>query len=70
MQKGKLKQDIKSAAKKDRIYGLKGDEVLIVADAVNVLIVKDKTGNRFPVKKEFVEIKLPSIQNENNYDTN
>lgn len=57
MQKGKLKEDIKSVVVKCRIYGCNGDEVTVISDCGNVLIVEDKIGGRWPVKKDLVEIK-------------
>lgn len=56
MQRGKLIADVESIVVKGRVYGRCGDEVKVVADCVNVLIVEDKTGSRFPVKKELIEI--------------
>lgn len=47
--------DIKSGERgaKDVYYAKKGDKVTLVADYENVLIV-EKNGNKFPVKKELV----------------
>lgn len=45
-----LSTDILSSSKK--IYGKKGDVVKIVADHLNVMIVEDKNGKRFPVSVE------------------
>ena len=56
MQRGKLIRDVESIVAKGRVYGRCGEEVKVVADCVNVLIVEDKEGGRFPVKKELVEI--------------
>lgn len=48
-------EDIKSGERgaKDVYYAKKGDKVTLVADYENVLIV-EKNGNKFPVKKELV----------------
>lgn len=56
MQRGKLIADVESIVVKGRVYARRGDEVKVVADCVNVLIVEDKAGARFPVEKELVEI--------------
>lgn len=37
-------------------YGSKGDEVRIIADHDNIVIVEDKSGNKYPVKKEKILI--------------
>lgn len=57
MQKGKIISDVISTVIRGRVYAKAGDEVNVIADCENVLIVEDKDGGRFPVKKEMVEIK-------------
>lgn len=50
-----LKEDIKSMFHKDRkekIYGKRNEAVTIISDRGDVLIVKGKTGEVFPVNKQ------------------
>ena len=47
-----LTEDVFSSAKKGIQYAKKGDQVTITADFANVVIVKDKNGKKFPVKKD------------------
>jgi hypothetical protein len=53
-----LLSDIVSNGKGGKVYGKKGDEVRLISDRGGVLIVEDKKGERFPVKKEMVKEKL------------
>jgi hypothetical protein len=59
-----LSEDILSHCKADVVYGLKGDEVLLVADYGNVFIVEDKGGKRFPVheSKLVKELQVVEVQ--------
>lgn len=48
-----LKEDvhsIRTGKSKSVVYGLKGDLVKVIADSTNVLIVENKTGERFSVR--------------------
>lgn len=49
--KATLTQDVYSSTRKALQYAKKGDQVTIVADFINVAIVQDKAGIRFPVQK-------------------
>lgn len=55
--KGTLTKDIESTAVRGRMYGLKGDVVTVISNHVNVLIVEDSVGNRYPVKRDLIKIK-------------
>lgn len=54
MNTAKLIEDVFSYKKTK--YASKGDEVKIISEHGEVLIVENKNGNRFPVKK--IEIKI------------
>lgn len=50
-----LKEDIKSMFHKDgkeKVYGKRNDPVTIVSDRGDVLIVKGKSGELFPVNRQ------------------
>ncbi len=49
MKEAKLKCDIASSMKKDKIYGKKGEPVTVISDRSSVWIVENKKGERFPV---------------------
>lgn len=55
----RLKDDVFSHVSKDPHkakqmlqYGSKGEQVTVLSDKGNVLIVENKKGNRYPVKRE------------------
>lgn len=50
-----LLSDIVSNGKGGKVYGKKGEQVQLISDRGGVLIVEDKKGERFPVKKEDVK---------------
>ncbi|MFT3679821.1 MAG: hypothetical protein QM791_06120 [Ferruginibacter sp.] len=50
MQTANLKSDITSSNRKEpEVYGLQGEQVVIIADHDNVMIVEGKDGKRFGV---------------------
>lgn len=51
----KLLTDITSSLKKGFVYSNKGDEVKLIGEYGDIVIVEDKKGNRFAVKKENVK---------------
>lgn len=53
-----LLSDIVSNGKGGKVYGKKGEQVQLISDRGGVLIVEDKKGERFPVKKEDVKEKI------------
>lgn len=53
--KARLTEDIYSAAKRLQ-YGKKDEVVLVIAEFVNVLIVQNSSGNKFPVHRDKAEI--------------
>ena len=62
MQTGKLLSNIESIVVKGRVYGVCNEEVKIVFDNGNVVIVENNEGNRYPVKRELIEIKTIEIK--------
>ena len=53
--KARLTEDIYSVAKKVQ-YGRKDEVVVVVAEFVNVLIVQNASGNKYPVHRDKTEI--------------
>lgn len=51
----KLLEEIKSRGKNAKVYGQIGEEVELISDHGEVLIVKNKKGDTFPVQKVKVE---------------
>ena len=50
----KLKHDVFSTYRPICKYANAGDEVEVISDCFNVVIVKSKDGNRFPVPKDYL----------------
>jgi len=51
-----LLEEIKSYGKLGKVYGVKGEKVLIISVRINVLIVEGKNNERFPVHLDRVKI--------------
>ncbi len=47
-----LGQTVTSSFKKGYVYGEAGTEVKVISDTIDVAIVEDKKGNRYPVHKD------------------
>lgn len=61
MEIGELIEDAIGNVKRGLVYAKKGDEVKIISENEEVVIVESKTGERFPVKKQLVKIKMKTI---------
>ncbi len=52
-----LTEDIRSHGRGVPIYGKKGAEITIISWHGDVAIVEGKNGDRYPVRKEFLQFK-------------